>query len=93
MRIRLSLKDNMDKFSMVGAKASRRDIKKERLMDVLKKAADDMLTDRQYKCFMMYFCDEKSMKEIAAEVGISPSTVSRHIKAARVKLSKLNYLL
>ena len=34
-----------------------------------------------------------TMKEIAAEVGISPSTVSRHIKAARVKLSKLNYLL
>lgn len=45
-----------------------------------------LLTQRQSDCFIMYYTSDMTEKEISENLGISVSTVSRHLKAARKKL-------
>lgn len=45
-----------------------------------------LLTQRQLDCFTMYYKGDMTETEISQELGISISTVSRHLKAARKKL-------
>ncbi len=44
------------------------------------------LTQRQRECLVMYYYENKRMNEIASILSVSPSTVTRHIKAAQKKL-------
>ncbi len=60
------------------------DIKRMKL--ILCKALKSELTDRQRQCVTMYYYDDMKMKEIATALSLSPSTVTRHIKAAQRKL-------
>ncbi len=53
---------------------------------ILSKAIFDELTDRQRTCVTDYYVGGKKVKEIANELGLNPSTVSRHISVARKKL-------
>ena len=49
-------------------------------------AMDKCLTDQQKTCITGVFFDGKQQKEVAIELGLSRSTVSRHIKAGLQKL-------
>lgn len=53
---------------------------------ILFKAIDTELTAKQKKCMIDYYLMNKKEKDIAAELGVNPSTVSRHITLAKKKL-------
>ena len=57
-----------------------------RLLRAMMQAARGELTGRQMECVRLYYRDGKGVNEIAAELGITPSTVSRHLKKARARL-------
>lgn len=46
----------------------------------------ETLTPRQYQAFVLNFLEGMPQNEIASEMGVSQSTVSRHCQAARVRL-------
>ena len=49
---------------------------------------DTELTDRQKDCLTMRVYQEMSVEDIAAELGIRPTTVYKHIKKAKEALKK-----
>ncbi len=55
---------------------------------LLHSAIDNGLTDLQKKCLIAYY-GGKEQKVIAEEMGLAPSTVSRHIKAAIKRLRNI----
>lgn len=55
---------------------------------ILKLAVESELTNAQRNCLLAYYSGKKQ-KEIAAALGLSPSTVCRHIQNAKRKLIKL----
>lgn len=59
---------------------------REQMKKILSQAIGTELTDKQRKCITDYYLLRKKEKDIAKELGISPSTVSRHISTARKKL-------
>ncbi len=63
--------------------------KRAKMKQMLGKAMNRQLTDRQRQCLSMYYFDNKKIGEIGAELGLDKSTVSRHISAAKAKLQKL----
>ena len=56
---------------------------------LLANAMNRTLTQRQRKCLTMYYFENKKMKDIGKELGLSSPTVSKHIKAAKKKLLML----
>lgn len=50
---------------------------------------DNELTDSQRKCMIEYFIDDKNMVEIAKEMGVNISVVSRHISKSKKTILKL----
>ena len=46
------------------------------------------LTARQAQMVRMYFLEQHTMKEIAEELSVNPSTVSRTLSVARAKLRR-----
>ena len=63
-----------------------------RMIKFLINAMDKCLTDSQHTCITMVFFDGKQQKEVAEILGISRSTVSRHIKAGLQKLRDVSEL-
>lgn len=61
----------------------------EKMKHILLKALSEDLTTRQRQCITLYFYDNMKMKEIARVLSLSPSTVTRHIKAAKRRLQKV----
>ncbi|MGI5986277.1 MAG: sigma-70 family RNA polymerase sigma factor [Oscillospiraceae bacterium] len=51
-------------------------------------AMNEELTDRQRELVSLYYLEQMSMTEIAHNLGLSPSTVSRTLKRGRVRLRK-----
>lgn len=72
-----------DNYNSAGAS---NESSRERMKKILTQAINSELTDKQRKCITDYYLLKKKEKEIALELGISPSTVSRHISNARKKL-------
>lgn len=66
-----------------------RDNGHEQMLRVLKRAVRGELTPRQMQCVALYYVDEKSEKAIAAQLGITPPTVSKHLKKARIHLRRV----
>lgn len=60
---------------------------------MLKVGIDNMLTEKQRKCVIMHYFEKKSMKQIAKELGVCPSTVTRTIQLAKKRLSILSVFL
>ena len=60
-----------------------------KMLRTLALAAKGELTSRQAECVRLRYGEGKGVSEIAAELGLSPSTVSRHLKKARGRLSKV----
>lgn len=52
----------------------------------VKIAIDDELTDRQKQLVHMYYIEQNRMQDIADELGLDISTVSRTLKRARERL-------
>ena len=63
-----------------------------RMIKFLVNAMDKCLTEQQHTCITMVFFDGKTQKETAEIIGISRSTVSRHIKAGLQKLRDISEL-
>ena len=66
---------------------------REKMKSFLYKAINCELTERQKMCVASYFLERKKMKEIASELNISPSAVSRHIQRAISTLKKRSIYL
>ena len=60
-----------------------------RMLEALERAARGELTGRQLQCVRLMYAGGKSVNEIAAELGVSPPTVSRHIKKAKARIKKV----
>ncbi len=56
------------------------------MLNVLAYAMQHELTKRQMDCVGMYYFEGVEMKEIANQLGINVSSVSRHLKRARQRL-------
>lgn len=61
----------------------------ERMKKILYRAIRHELTDRQRECITMFYLNGMKMKDIASQLGLSTSTVSRHISSATRKLRKV----
>lgn len=60
-----------------------------KMKQLLNIALKTELTGRQRECLEMYYYKNLKMVEIASLLSVSPSTVTRHIKAAQKKLRNL----
>lgn len=59
---------------------------KEKMTAFIFKAAEKCLTPMQRQCFFAYYLQNKKQVQIAEELGISKSGVSRHIRKAKDRL-------
>ena len=62
---------------------------RERMKKILTRAIKYELTERQRDCITMYYLEGMKMKDIAAMMHLSRSTVTRHIQSATRKLQKV----
>lgn len=87
----LSLDDQMEELYIHSIYAQHDDNSRDRekMKKMLVNAMQYALTDRQRQCLYMYYFENRPMGDIADAMGLHISTVSRHIKAATVKLKKL----
>ncbi len=60
-----------------------------KLLRILSKIISGELTCRQQQCIIMRYYKNLTVTEIAYQLGIGKSTVSRHIKKAKFRLYKL----
>ena len=65
----------------------------ENMRSLLRGAFASALTEKQQTCITRYYFDRKTIVQIAEELHVAPSTVSRHIHAAKRNLKKLNGLV
>ena len=73
-------------FLNAGWKSSKdNSAERNKMKRLLHSAVDNGLTDMQKQCLIAYY-GSKKQKDIAAEMGRAPATVSRHIKAAIKRL-------
>lgn len=62
---------------------------RKKMKEIISKAIVTELTDMQRICLTEYYLNDKKQKEIASELGLNASTVSRHISSARKKLQNI----
>ena len=55
---------------------------------LLSAALREELTARQAQMVKLYYVEQHTMRDIAAMLGVNPSTVSRTLKSAREKLKR-----
>ena len=60
-----------------------------KMKEIISKAIVTELTDMQRICLTEHYLNDKKQKEIASELGLNASTVSRHIATARRKLQNI----
>ena len=58
------------------------------LMANLARAVREDITERQWQLIQMYYVEQMTMPDIAEELGIGVSTVSRTIKRGRERLQR-----
>lgn len=56
--------------------------------EIIRLIIKNNLTDRQRDCLILKYYNKLSCTQIAEKLGISPSTVSRHIKKAEQEIAK-----
>jgi len=62
---------------------------RERMKRLLYRAIEHELTQRQRDCLTLHYLEGIKMKDIALMMGLSKSTVSRHISSAERKLRRV----
>lgn len=60
-----------------------------RLKQIMNKTIEGELTGMQRYCLTEHYFNHKRQKQIAKELGVAPSTVSRHISKAIKKLKSI----
>lgn len=78
---------SMDEFKKILSEQTT-DTEYKRMIKSLKNIVAGELTTKQKICVSLYYGDMKKMGEIAKELGIGISSVSRHIKKAKQKVQK-----
>ena len=78
---------SMDQFKKICSQQNT-NTEYKKMIKSLKNIVDGELTAKQKLCISLYYGDMKKMSEIAQELGIGVSSVSRHIKKAKQKLQK-----
>ncbi len=58
-------------------------------LGLLRYGIDHCLTPRQRQAVELYYYGGKTLEEAARELGVAPSTVCRHLQAARGRLGDL----
>ncbi len=82
--------DRLPVNDLYGGQTNRAQI--ERMRSALLKAIDTELTDKQKYILTEYYFNRRTMTDIANELGITKSTVSRHVSRARERLkTSLHY--
>ncbi len=64
------------------------DVNYRKMIGSLKNIVNGELTEKQRKCVWLYYGEMMKMKDIANELGIGISSVSRHIKKAKLRVEK-----
>ena len=59
------------------------------LKNCLNNALEYSLTNRQKEVIIRRYYNNEKVKNIASDLGISPSAVSRHIKRAQIKMKNV----
>jgi RNA polymerase sigma factor (sigma-70 family) len=77
----------MDEFKKILSMQTT-DTEHKKMIKSLKNIINGELTIKQKQCISLYYGDMKKMGEIAKELGIGISSVSRHIKKAKQKVQK-----
>lgn len=67
--------------------------RREKMKKILYSGLNRSLTQRQRECIQKYYGENKTMSEIAGELSLNVSTVSRHIKAAKKNLRMLSDMI
>lgn len=80
--------EEMIAYSLYSQGASNRR-ERDRMRAILIRAIRHELTDRQRDCITMYYLEGMKMKDIAAALKLSRSTVTRHIQSAARKLRRV----
>lgn len=65
------------------------DPERERMLKTLRSVMDGELTERQKECIRLCFFEGKSMKETAELLGVTPPTVSKHVKKACERIGRV----
>ena len=60
-----------------------------KMKKIMKRAITYELTPKQRYCLCEHFLKGRSMKSIARELGLNPSTVTRHIQNALSRLQRV----
>ena len=82
-------KELMDYYSFVSAQQGKSNNEiRDRMKKLIAVAIDMELTDRQKDCLTMRVYQGISVEDIAAELGIRPTTVYKHITKAKAALKK-----
>ena len=61
---------------------------RERLLLNLRRAIREEITEKEWQAMQMYYVHEIKMNDIAKELGVNISTVSRNISRGREKLKR-----
>ncbi len=56
---------------------------------ILQNAIANELTDKQRYCICEYYLNGRNMKDIADDLCVNPSTVTRHIQGAKRRLKRV----
>ena len=60
-----------------------------RILRAVMRAAKGELTERQKTCLRLRYGEGRTVCEIAAELGVAPSTVSKHLKKALARIRRV----
>ena len=60
----------------------------EKMVNSIRNIIKGELTEKQRSCIMLYYGERIKMKDIANQLGMGISSVSRHIKKAKERLKK-----
>ncbi len=88
---KLSLCDGIEEaaaFYSYSMPKERKTERRKRMESLLKRAVKYELTERQKNCITYYYFERRTVEEIAQLMGIKPTTVYKHLKAARHALKK-----
>ena len=76
-------------FSSFNPNSTTNSESRRKMKEIISKAIVTELTDMQRICLTEHYLNDKKQKEIASELGLNASTVSRHITKARRKLQNI----
>lgn len=67
-------------------------VERRRKLDIVYKAMKNELTPRQFQILKEYYVHGRKMKDIAEELSVHPSTITRQIRRAKAKIMHIaNY--